>query len=109
MRSRKYRVLKTIERQLTAKGIVCHYEDLEVRGANFVVYFAGVGPASNGERFAWQVLRFNPHSIPDANRKARGDIDFTDFHTRDIPEADKGNFDAGVRAVISRISETSIR
>ena len=96
----KYGRLKTVERNLKAKGINCAYRDLEVRGKGFTVYFAGCGPASNGERCAWLVLRFNPNRQPEGAVKVKGDIDFTDFHTRDISEHSRGGFEAGVARVI---------
>ena len=96
-RRRIYARLKTVERKLRAKGIPCQYTHLEVRGKLFVVYFAGAGPASNGESCAWLVLRFNPNQQPCAVKKQAGDIDFTNFHTRDIAEHSKGGWDAGVQ------------
>ena len=99
-RSRMYGRLKTVERKLKAKGISCQYTNLEVRGEQFVVYFASCGTASNGESCAWLVLRFNPNQQPCAAKKQPGDIDFTNFHTRDIPEHSKGGWDAGVQRVL---------
>ena len=81
-----YARLKTVERRLIASGIQCKYRYLEVRGTGFVIYFAGVGPASNGESFSWLVLRYNPNNSPDSSVKTQGDIDYTDFHTHDISE-----------------------
>jgi hypothetical protein len=99
MRQRKYRALKRVERDLNRQGIPCGYENLEVRGNNFVVYFAGCGPASNGESFSWLVLRFNPKTKPLSTQKRPGDVNYTDFHTRDIPEFDRGGYEAGVKAI----------
>jgi hypothetical protein len=100
-----YRRLKTVERRLKAQGIPCRYTDLEVRGERFVVYFASLGPASNGEWYAWRVLRFNPERQPSAVVKGPGDIDFTDFHTRDIPELSKGGWDVGVQRVLDAMEQ----
>jgi hypothetical protein len=96
----KYNRLKTIQIQLhNDHGILSEYKNLEVHGKHFVVYFAGAGPASNGESAHWIVLRFNPDNQPVAGLKHPGDIDYTDFHTRDITEMDKGGFDAGIERV----------
>lgn len=93
-----YRRLKKAERELKGKGVQCNYRDREVRGKNFVVFFA-ISRASNGECAGWQVLRFNPKRQPSAARKGEGDVDYTDFHTRDIPEHSLGGWDAGVARV----------
>lgn len=100
LRGRKYRSLKRIARELTAKGIDCEYQNLEVRGTKFVVYYAGIGPASNGEQCCWLVLRFNPDHRPDANAKRPGDVDYSDFHKRDIPEFSRGGWDAGIKKLL---------
>jgi hypothetical protein len=97
--ARKYRALKKIERELHAAGIPCQYRNEEVRGVCFNVYFAACGPASNGESFAWLVLRFNGATQPEGVVKRKGDVDYTDFHTRDIAEHSKGGFRAGVQRV----------
>lgn len=98
-----YRRLKKISRDLAGKGIPNTYKSLELRGKNFLVYMATIGPASNGERFGYLVLRYNPNKTPSGYVKTEGDVDYTDFHTRTIPEADLGNFDAGVRKVLETI------
>lgn len=95
-----YRNLKKISRDLEAKGIPNAYKNLELRGKNFVVYMATVGPASNGERFGWIVLRYNATKRPESAYRSEGDVDYTNFHTRTIPEARLGDFDAGVRKVL---------
>ena len=97
--ARKYRALKKIESQFHAAGIPCQYRNEEVRGVCFNVYFAGIGPASNGESFAYMVLRFNPTTQPEGAVKRTGDVDYTDFHTRDIAEHGKGGFQAGIAKV----------
>lgn len=108
-RARLMRGVKTFQRKLSAVGIPSTYANLEARGDNFVAYHAGAGPASNGERAAWLVLRVNPNHRPDANRKSSGDIDYTDFHKRDIPEHSKGGIDAGVQAILALKAEKILR
>jgi hypothetical protein len=95
----QYRALKKVEINLHQLGIECHYHNLEVRGTHFVVYFAGCGPASNGESFCWLVLRYNPNQQPSPTRKTDTDIDYTDFHTRSIPSIGEGGFDAGIKQI----------
>ena len=97
----KYRRLNTVERDLLAAGISCSYKNLEVKGEHFVTYFSGIGPASNGESMSWLVLRFNPDNQPSSEWKKQGDIDYTDFHARDIPEHEKGGWEAGVQRLIN--------
>ena len=103
----KYRQLKKIERQFKAIGIPCKYRNEEIRGSCFNVYFAGIGPASNGESFAWLVLRFNRETQPEAVVKRKGDVDYTDFHTRTIAEHDKGGWAAGVQRVKEHLGQMS--
>ena len=107
-RRMKYNRLKTQQRKLLRRGIVTDYADLELRGPNFVVYFAGVGPASNGERAAWLVLRFNPERQPRTDMHRDGDVDYTNFHTRTIPEFDKGGFEAGVQRVLAHLGVVAV-
>ena len=97
--ARIYRALKKVEREFHAAGIPCQYHNEEVRGVCFNVYFACIGPASNGDSFGWMVLRFNDTTPPEAALKRQGDVDYTNFHTRDIAEHDKGCFDAGVARI----------
>ena len=96
LRSRLYGRLKRLQWRLHTEGLDLHYCDLELRGPFCVIYYAGAGPASNGEIARWLVLRFNPKVMPSSAKKQPGDVDYTDFHTRDIPEMSKGGFDAGV-------------
>lgn len=90
----QYRRLKNVQRRMEREGIRLRYHNLELKGPHCRVYFAGAGPASNGERLAWLVLRYNPANEPDSARKSPGDVDYTDFHTRKNPG---DTFDAGVR------------
>lgn len=96
----KYRKLKRVESELLSKGVECRYKNLEVCGNKFVCYFAGIGPASNGERVLYMVLRYNPESTPSSVKKRIGDVDFTNFHTRDIPSLEEGGYNAGVERLI---------
>lgn len=98
-RARIYRGLKKAARRLAENGIDSVYINQEIRGVNFVVYYAGIGPASNGDSLLYLVLRFNPETQPDACRKSKGDVDFTDWWQRDIPEYSLGGFQAGINKV----------
>jgi hypothetical protein len=100
VKAKKYRGLKKVQSELLSKGVDAKYKNLEVVGKGFVVYYAGIGPASNGEYFVYKVLRFNPDSQPSPNGKKPGDVDYTDFHTRDIPEQSLGGFVAGLKKVL---------
>ena len=98
-RNKIYSRLKSVRSKLQSAGLQCEYKNLELRGKNFVVYFAS-SSASNGEWAAWMVLRFNPNSQPDSGRKQSGDVDYTDFHTRDIADKETGGFDAGIKRAL---------
>lgn len=100
-RSKIRHILQRVERELKRRGVPCQYARYEVRGDNFVTYMAQIGPASNGEQFGYLVLRFNERSMPVSSKKQAGDVDYTDFHTRDIAEFDRGGYDAGVQAVLN--------
>lgn len=94
----QYRALKTQQRKLSSRGIHLEYKDLELRGPHCRIYFAGLGPASNGERFCYLVLRYNPTNEPDAAKKEPGDIDYTNFHTRKDPAH---TYEAGIQILQS--------
>jgi hypothetical protein len=98
-----YGRLKRLQRKLAARGLPTTYKNEELRGHRFVIYYAGIGPASNGESMRYLCLRFNPENQPEAVVGRKGDIVYTDFHTRTIPEHDKGGFEAGVKVAIENL------
>ena len=100
LRRKMYNRLKTVERQLQAKNIECHYMGQEVKGKHFSVYFASIGPASNGESVSYMVLRFNAEHQPTGSQKRAGDVDFSDWHTTGIQD----RFDIGVEHVKQALS-----
>lgn len=99
LRRMKYRALKRIQNKLLRQDLELRYHDLELKGPNCRIYFAGCGPASNGESVHWLVLRFNPTNEPSAAKKQPGDVDYTDWWKRQIPGSE-GTFDAGIRALL---------
>ncbi len=95
-RARLYRGLLSLQRDLRKSGVESTYRNHELRGQNFVAYFSTLGPASNGEKMAYVVLRFNPRKRPDANGKSAGDLDFSDMrHIKGI----HGSLKDGIAAV----------
>lgn len=100
LRDRIYRRLKNRQWKLKQRGIETTYKDLILTGKNFTVFYA-VSHASNGEVAGWETLRFSPSGNPDPYKKKEGDIDFSDFHIRDIAESSKGNIEAGIQRILA--------
>jgi hypothetical protein len=63
LRSRLYRGLKKVQRQLTQAGVPCDYRGCAVRGANFVAYY-DVLRASNGECCAMMAVSIDGVKYP---------------------------------------------
>lgn len=94
---RKYGRLKTIQRQLSRRGISATYKNLELQGPTYRIYYGGLGPASNGESFHFLVLRFNETSEPSANRKVGQDEDYGDSF---FVKNKSGTYEQGIQRIL---------
>lgn len=88
--NRKYRALKRFQAQLNELGIHSKYKNLELHGLYFCAYHAGLGPASNGERCWWLVLRINEKNKPSPFLNQDGDRDFHNFTTAKAGRMEEG-------------------